>query len=145
MFDKAHRTPLHIACLRTDYRAIDYIANLCHVGASLFEKAYNGETSFSLAMERKDHFIAGSFFMSTGHKTWSEWFKVSIDEDKLLSHLLALPDDTISWLCSVRYWEPLGLVMPSDRNFQNKPLILHVLDHGHVGLLVALLIGRGKG
>lgn len=137
LFDKMHRTPLHLASLKFDSRRpSNNIDRLCHGGASPFVKDSNGETPFSLAIETKNWIAASAFCLEPGRKTWHEDSRLLIDQGKLLSQLLVLSNDTVSWLCSL----PIpGSVISSDRKFQTKPLILHVLDHGHVGFVIALL------
>lgn len=136
VFDKAHLTPLHVACLNTDFQARAFIANLCHVGASPFEKSVNGETPFSLAIEMRIWTAAQAFYLIPGRKISLQGFRYLIDQKKLLSHLLALYNDAVSWLYSLPATESL---ISSDRKFQKKPPILHVLKHGRVGFLIALL------
>lgn len=123
MLDKKHRTPFHVACLSPQDQEGHLSSELYLAGASPFEKDLRGETPFSLVIKTRKEHVAKSFFQSPE----------KIGEAKLLSHLLAVHDDAASWLCS------LGVIW-SAQKFQGVPLIFHVLDHGHVSLLTALLM-----
>lgn len=129
VFDKKHRTPLLVHIAGHDDQNEDqyhYVAELCSMGANPFEQDFDGETPFSLAIKKKNVIAIEAFFLKPGSQTrplndenfidygeeFCAGFSLTIDQEKLLSHLWVLPDDAVSWLCS----HPINTIT-SDRDF----------------------------
>jgi len=127
MFDKKHRTPLNVTMSSPYHLGIKQ----CHACASPFEKDCDNETPFSFAIKHENGHVARAFCLVPGVEENGTQFM--IDQVKLLSHLMDLDGHAARWLCWAVRW------IESSRKFQDKPLILHVLRHSHVGFLVGLM------